>query len=149
MRLQRQRRGDFGGSWLCNRRNACQKSLKITHTSEKSNSTAKTQVLLPKSCPLPADEPLRCHPRRPTCRRISSANLPCISQPPSPDIRTYGSGSQLPTERAPPPARAAARRWLPPRCNQYCLFSARSDSSFRRTGWLHNCLLKRKPDMKQ
>lgn len=102
MRLQRQRRGDFGGSWLCNRRNACQKSLKITHTSEKSNSTAKTQVLLPKSCPLPADEPLRCHPRRPTCRCSSSANLPCISQPPSPDIRTYGSGSQLPTERAPP-----------------------------------------------
>lgn len=112
--------------------------------SEKSKSAAKTRVRLPKFWPLPAGAPSEVPPKMSHTPPAEALPVCCASA--QPHARQREPGPILPpaAEGAPP-----APRWLPPRRNQWCLFSPGSDSSFRGTGWLHNCLLKRKPDTKQ
>lgn len=78
----------------------------------------------------------------PICAAPASPNP--IHPTPAPSRWKEAGGS---SPRA--PQRGQPRATRSPRCDRSRSLPARSDSSFHGTAWLHNCLLKRKPDTKQ
>lgn len=120
--VKRRTRRAWGG--LCKTR-CCQ-----LRTSERNNST---------STPSSALQGAACSP---ICAAPASPNP--IHPTPAPSRWKEAGGS---SPRA--PRRGQPRAARSPRCDRSRSLPARSDSSFRGTAWLHNCLLKRKPDTKQ